>query len=232
MAKKKHMGINLTDSKNKTFELPVNPAELMIKLETDDSTETVVKLGEINRIGEVKLRSISIESTLPVKPKNTHYITAKKPLSSAQKYIDKITKIHKSKKPVRLVLTTTKISVKMTIASFEYGFKSGNSDEYAYTLSLTEYKSYKAKKVKAKKKKSAKKGKARAAPPKKIGRGSKVKVNGRLHLDSYGRGPGVTERNATRKISLIAKGRAYPYHIVTLNGGARGWVSKSAVKAV
>ncbi|BDZ30632.1 hypothetical protein RA086_05630 [Lactiplantibacillus sp. WILCCON 0030] len=227
-----HIGIYLTDDKNKTFELPVNPAELMVAYATDDATEQVVKLGEINRIGEVKLRQISIQSVLPVETSGVHYVTASKPFKTAQDYINRLTSIHASKKPLRLVLSGSKISIKMTIASFEYGFQNGNSDEYVYTLKLTEYKAYQAQKLKIVKKKVAKKGKKRPAPPKKIGRGSKVRVNGRLHLDSYGSGPGQTERNAIRRISIVANGRAYPYHVVTLSGGWRGWVKKSAVKAV
>lgn len=80
------------------------------------------------------------------------------------------------------------------------------------------------------KKAVAKSGKKRSAPAKKIGRGSRVIVNGQLHADSYGGGPGLTERNAERKISLIARGRKYPYHVTTLSGGARGWVSAKAVR--
>ncbi|CAM3206510.1 phage baseplate protein [Lactiplantibacillus plajomi] len=228
----KHVGIYLTDSKNSTFELPVNPEEIQISSETDDATETVVKLGEVNVLGEKKLRTVEIESILPVKTAGVNYVTATKPLSSAQKYIDRILKIQKSRKPVRLVLSGSKISLKMTIAKFTYGFKNANSDEYTYTLSLTEYRTYKARKMKITKKKVAKKGKGRSKPPKKIGRGSKVIVNGRLHLDSYGRAPGVTEHNAVRKVNFIAPGRACPYHVTLLNGGWRGWVKKSAVKAV
>lgn len=227
-----HVGIYLTDSKNKTFELPVNPEELQINYQTNDSTEEVVKLGEINRIGEVKLRAISIEGVLPVSMAGVNYVTATQPLATGQNYIDRLTSIHRSKKPVRFVLSGSKISLQMTIANFTYGFKSGNSDEYTYTLDLTEYKTYKAELMKITKKKVATKGKKRAAPPKKIGRGSKVIVNGRLHVDSYGSGPGQTERNATRKVNFIALGRACPYHVTTLSGGWRGWVTKSSVRAV
>lgn len=228
----KHIGVYLTDNKNKTIELPVNPQELKVNYETNDATEEVVKLGEINRIGEVKLRTLSIESILPVTTKNVRYVTASKPLSSAQKYIDWIIAAQKSKKPIRLVVSGTKISLKMTVASFNYGMENANADEYTFTLDLTEYKTYKAEKMKIAKKKVAKKGKSRPKPPKKIGRGSKVIVNGRLHVDSYGRGPGQTEHNTIRKVNFIALGRAYPYHVTTLSGGWRGWVKKSAVKAV
>lgn len=229
------MQFNLTDSKNKTFALPVNPKEISIDSATDDKTVSVVKLGQINLIGDEKLKTIEISSILPVDTEDVHYISAENPYDDAQTYIDKLNNIYKSKKQVRLVVTQTKISFKGIMSDFKYGMAEGNDSEWTYTFKLTEYKSHKAIKVKTpkkKKKKAAKKGKSRSKPPKKISRGSKVIVNGQLHRDSAGRGPGVTERNATRKISLIAKGAKYPYHIVTLSGGARGWVKKSAVKAV
>lgn len=228
------MQFKLTDNKNKTFALPVNPKEIQIDSGTDDKTVSVVKLGQINLIGDEKLKTIEITSTIPIKPKEAHYRSVSKPYAKGQTYLDKLTKIYKSKKQVRLVITKTKISFKGIMADFKYGMSEGYADEYTFTFKLIEYKPHKAKKIKKskKKKKVAKKGKSRSAPPKKVGRGSKVIVNGRLHLNSAGAGPGVTERNTTRKISLIAKGAKYPYHVTTLSGGARGWVSKSAVKAV
>ena len=227
------MKFNLTDSKNKTFALPVNPAEINVESTTDDKTVTVVKLGEISLIGPEKVKTIELTSTIPVKTAGVHYLSTSKPYKNGQTYIDKINKMYKAKKPIRLVVTTTKISFKGTISDFKYGMAGGNADEYTFTLKLTEYKTHKAKKVKSsKKKKTAKKGKSRSAPPKKVGRGSKVVVNGQLHRSSAGSGPGATERNATRKITLVDTGAKYPYHVATLSGGARGWVSKYSVKAV
>lgn len=229
------MQFKLTDSKNKTFVLPLNPEEILIGGGTEDSTVSVIKLGQVNLTGDEKIKSIEIKSAIPVKPKEAHYLSVSKPYAKGQTYLDKLNKMYKSKKQVRLVVTKTKISFKGTMSEFQYGMTGGNSDEYTYTFKLTEKKPHKAKKVKTSKKKKkskvAKKGKSRSAPPGKVGRGSKVVVNGRLHAGSNGSGPGMTERNATRKISLIAKGAKYPYHVTTLSGGARGWVSKSAVKA-
>lgn len=229
------MQFKLTDSKNKTFALPLNPEEILIAGATEDSTVSVIKLGQINLVGDEKIKTIEIKSTIPVKPKEAHYLSITKPYAKGQSYLDKLSKIYKSKKQVRLVVTKTKISFKGIMSEFQYGMTGGNADEYTYTFKLTENKPHKAKKVKKSKKKKgkvAKKGKSRSAPPGKVGRGSKVIVNGRLHAGSNGSGPGATERSATRKISLIAKGAKYPYHVATLSGGARGWVSKSAVKAV
>ncbi|MGJ4013041.1 hypothetical protein ACLOEZ_10540 [Levilactobacillus brevis] len=228
------MKFSITDSKNKTFNLPINPKEFNIDAATDDKTVSVVKLGQINLIGDEKLKSIEIASTLPVKTADVHYLSTEAVYKNGQTYLDKLNKLYKAKKPIRLVISGTKVTFKGIISEFKYGMADGFADEYAYTLKIGEYKTHKAKKVKAKKKskKVAKKGKSRSKPPKKIGRGSKVTVNGRLHRDSVGNGPGATERNATRKISLVAPKAKYPYHVATLSGGARGWVSKSAVKAV
>ena len=49
-------GVFLTSYKtSKTIQLPVNPAELKLNYENDDQSETVVNLGEINRLGNIKL---------------------------------------------------------------------------------------------------------------------------------------------------------------------------------
>lgn len=218
-------GIYITNySNNKTIELPVNPAEVLIKYETDDTSQTILNLGEINRLGDVKLTSVSIESTFP--KAETHYLASE--LKKPDTYINFLKNIQKKKQHVQFVVASTKISLTMTISSFEYGFKNGYDGEYTYTLQLKEYKEYKYKKITKTKKASSKKTKP--APAKKIGVGSIVYVNGRLHRDSYGSGPGVYEKNAKRKITYMAPGRAYPVHVALVNGGPRGWVKKSEVK--
>jgi len=225
-----HLGFYLTNDLNETIELPVNPAEVTVKRESDDKSETVIKLGEVNLLGEDKLQEISIESSLPLDPKETHYATALEFLSSAQDYIDWIENARKLKKPIRLVISNTKISLKSTIASFEYGMKNGYDGEYIYTLSLKEFRPFEAKKIGIKQQ-PEKTVEERPSPPKKVGMGSTVIVNGQLHRDSQGNGPGQTEQNATRKITLVVPGATYPYHVTTLDGGARGWVKESDVRS-
>ncbi|GAF41120.1 hypothetical protein FC83_GL000907 [Agrilactobacillus composti DSM 18527 = JCM 14202] len=229
-----HFGIYLTNDSNDTIELPLNPAELMLKYETDDKSETVIKLGEINRIGEEKLTSAQIQSTLPVAPKDEHFLTAEILLDSAQDYIDWLEHVRLSKKPLRMVVSTTKISFQATVQSFEYGFKNAYDAEYHYTLALKEFRPYKAKKIETNDPQNSvtpNDAPVRAAPPDKVGMGSKVTVNGQLHRDSQGDGPGQTEQNAPRIISLVAPGALYPYHVTTLDGTSRGWVKESDVSA-
>lgn len=222
-------GIFLTDYKtSKTIQLPVNPAALKFKLEGDNKSQTVVNLGEINRLGNLKLAETSIESTLPC---DTTTYLADDNLQNPQFYIDFIKKIQKAKGHMQFVVANTKISMPMTIESFEYGFADGYDEEYVYTLDLKQYREFAATKVSKskKKKKKSKKGKKRISPPKKFGVGSSVVVNGRLYMDSNGNGPGAYEKNAKRQVINIATGRKYPI-CVGINGVARGWVKKSDVK--
>lgn len=220
-------GVFLTSYKtSKTIQLPVNPAELKLNYENDDQSETIVNLGEINRLGNLKLVGVTIDSVFP-KHKTTYLAVNK--LKSPDYYIKWIKKIQKAKGLVRLVVANTKISMCMTIASFNYGFEDGFDEEYKYTLELKQYRSFKAEKVKKKKKYKSKKGKKRVSPPKKFGVHSTVIVNGRLHLDSNGNGPGAYEKNAKRQVINIATGHKYPI-CVGINGVARGWVKKSDVK--
>lgn len=222
-------GIFLTDYKtSKTIQLPVNPAELKLKYEGDNSSQSVVNLGEINRLGNLKLVGTTIESTLPC---DTTTYLADDNLQEPQFYINFIKKIQKSKGHMQFVVANTKISMPMTVESFEYGFSDGYDEEYVYTLDLKQYREFAATKVSKskKKKKKSKKGKKRISPPKKFGVGSSVVVNGRLYMDSNGNGPGAYEKNAKRQVINIATGRKYPI-CVGINGVARGWVKKSDVK--
>lgn len=222
-------GIFLTDYKtSKTIQLPVNPAELKLKYEGDNNSQSVVNLGEINRLGNLKLVGTSIESTLPC---DTTTYLADDNLQEPQFYINFIKKIQKAKGHMQFVVANTKISMPMTIENFEYGFENGYDEEYVYTLDLKQYREFAATKVSKskKKKKKSKKGKKRISPPKKFGIGSNVVVNGRLYMDSNGNGPGAYEKNAKRQVINIATGHKYPI-CVGVNGVARGWVKKSDVK--
>ena len=221
-------GIFLTDYKtSKTIQLPVNPAELKLKYEGDNNSQSIVNLGEINRLGNLKLVGTTIESTLPCDV--TTYV-ADDNLQEPQFYINFIKKIQKAKGHMQFVVANTKISMPMTIENFEYGFENGYDEEYVYTLELKQYREFAATKVsKSKKKKKSKKGKKRISPPKKFGVGSSVVVNGRLYMDSNGNGPGAYEKNAKRQVINIATGHKYPI-CVGVNGAARGWVKKSDVR--
>lgn len=226
------IGFYITDqTTNQTIQLPINPSEVKVKYETDDKQETITNLGEVNLIGKDKLASISIQSTFAdLSVWYPHYMSTYS-AEMPESYLDSLNKIREEGHKVRFIVTGTEINLLMTIHSFEYGMEKGFADEYVYTIDLMQYREFGYQKLKDPKKKGKKKGKKRSKPAKKISKGAKVKVNGRLHADSYGKGAGMYEKNAKREVLYIVPGRKYPV-CVGINGKARGWVKMSEVKRV
>ena len=62
--------------------------------------------------------------------------------------------------------------------------------------------------------------------------GCSVIVNGRLHRDSYGSGPGMTLSNYRGKINFVQNGRSHPYHVTDPSGRWMGWVTASSVRVI
>lgn len=224
-----HIGIYLTNDKNVTIELPVSPEEVMLTLERNNETVEILKLGEVNRIGELKLQSITIDSFFAVKARNAQVTTASV-VKDASFYLDFLKAWFNSKKAGKITVSTTKIDVRVTVEKLDWGFKKGNADEYVFTLELKEWRDYSAKKAPVVKKPTPPAPPKKPAPAQKIGIGSVVIVNGQLFRDSYGTGGGLIERNAKRKINFMAAGRAKPYHVTDMSGGWRGWVSAGSVR--
>ncbi len=235
-----HLGFYLTDNKNKTIELPVAPEEVGFAFDQDANFSSVINLGEVMQMGLSKLRQIEINFIVPRNLKTPSYITAQKKLKSAYEYIKFVNDWQRSRKSGRIVVSDTPFNLAVEVIGFEYKFANANDTEYICKLSLVEYRHIESKKIAIRKpikkavrpKPPAQKAPPRPAPPKAVAVGSTVVVNGQLHIDSYGGGPGQTERNATRKVNIIANGRACPYHVTTIDGGWRGWVRASDVRAI
>ena len=104
------------------LQIPVNPSDVKLKYETDDHSETIVNLGEVNIPGKTKLVGVEIKSVFPTV--GAHYVATKTPHKQAT-YVKKIKKIQSRNHKVRFVVTKTDISMLMTIASFEYGLENG-----------------------------------------------------------------------------------------------------------
>jgi hypothetical protein len=223
--------------------LPVNPEKFEVERDGANDTETVVGIGAINILRLPGLRSVSIESIYPNKPTTdatAGYLAAvSNEIWEQARFIDWIETLRDALQSVTLTMSGTHSFVmQAAIESFDYYWTAGDDDLH-YTLKFKEWKDYSAQQqlqvsagaadnpaTPAPKTSAQTRGNASGTPAV----GSTVIVNGRLYRDSYGSGPGATETNATRRITLIAKGRAYPYHVATLDGGARGWVSADSVK--
>ncbi|MGL4875182.1 MAG: hydrolase [Clostridium sp.] len=219
---------------NRVIQFPVSPEELMVKCEGKNEVKEIVKLGDISIAKDVGLSEIEFESFLP--SENVYpFITTKNKFEKPPFYLDIINKIRKDKKPVRFIVDKTKINLLVLIESFDYGYKFGDEDVY-YTIRLKEYREVKVKEVKISNNESkpSKKEEPKRAPAtnKKVTTGCNVIVNGRLHRDSYGAGPGQTRKNYKGKVNFIQNGRKCPYHVTTPSGGWLGWVFKDAIKVL
>ena len=221
------------DIEGKRYMLPVSPGKIEMKRASNNSIIEIAKLGDVNVGGGHALISTSFSSIFPADYQQSWVEKGAKP-ETARIWIDRLTNAKADNDRVRLIVTDTRINVVMLIESFDWGYEDTTGDVH-YNLSLTEYKEIlpKYKKTVAKKVSPV----PRPAPTKKpITIGCEVIVNGRLYRDSYGNGPGLTEKNARRKVNFIQKGRKYPYHVCLVNGSGvaswRGWVAEGSVKRV
>ena len=219
-------------------QLPVNPEKLSIQVPGNNSTTSIVGLGDINILKTPGLQKLSFESFIPAENAGS-YVQAGATIYDASFYKDFFIAVKQQKEPINFIVSGLGITLQMAVEDFEYWWEGSDPDMH-FKLSLKEFKNHSAKivEISSSKKPSTPKAtkkarkKDRKNTPKKVAVGSKVRVNGRLHRDSYGSGPGQTEKNAIRKVNFIKKGRKCPYHVTTLSGGWRGWVTANSVEVI
>lgn len=122
------------------FQLPVKPSDYTIGVASNNTTLNVIKVGDINLIGNSGLREISLSSFFPAKDYNfSNNSNRKTPLT----YVEKIEAWRTAKEPIRVIITGV-LNMECTIESFSYGEQDATGDIY-YLLALKEYKKVKVK---------------------------------------------------------------------------------------
>lgn len=214
------------------LQLPVNPEKLDIQLQGKNSTVDVVNLGDVNVLKAPGLQTISFESFIPVANTGS-YVQPGAQIYAPEFYQDFFKAVMRQKEPVTFVVTGLSVSLQMAVESFEYYWKESDPDMY-YKVSLKEYRKHSIKIAAASStgNTAATTSSPRANTSKKVAIGSTVRVNGRLYKTSYKENGGVTEKNAIRKVNFIKVGRPCPYHVTTLQGGWRGWVTADSVEVI
>ena len=214
-------------------QLPVKPKKLNIQTPGKNSTVNVVNLGEISILKTPGLQTISFESFIPASNNGT-YIQKGATVFEAAFYKDFFETVMNQKEPVNFVVTGLGVNIPVTIESFEYWWDGSDPDMH-FKISLKQYRNYTAKITIQNSTTNTTKStptSSRANTAKEVTIGCTVRVNGVLYKDSYKTGPGATEKNAIRKVNFIKKGRACPYHVTTLEGGWRGWVTADSVEVI
>ena len=206
--------------------LPLAPEKISISTSKDNKKFNIVGLGEINLPGERNPSKIKWNGILP-------YGDGQNPAG----YISGLNKLLEEKKPVKLMILRRDTAgqaifdtvMDVVLESFDPEDNADNLHDIAYSISMVEYRPYSVKVT----------TNIVAAQPSQgnsggnIVIGCNVLVNGRLHRDSWGRGPGKTLSNYKGKVNFIkTDGRSHPYHVTTPSGGWLGWVVPGAVKRI
>lgn len=219
------------DFKGKVVTLPVNPEELWIKYNGNNESVDMIQTGEVNFAKNKKLATIEIASFFPEDTQASYVISGS---NDPEFYIVFLKQIQDSKKPFRFIISGTDINQEMLIESFEYGYAGGCND-VEYKLSLKEYKPIIFQEVKLIEDRDSfvDENTSRPEPAnKEVTVGCSVIVNGQVHRDSYGGGPGITLSNFNGIINFVNQAGSKPYHVTNQSGGWLGWVSADSVEVI
>jgi len=126
-----------------TVQLPVLPEQITISIDSQNETVNVSGLGEVTIIQDPAAKTYEFTSHFPAV---AHQGSIKNP-KAPQEYIDKIDEWYKSKKPVKFIVTGTKINTFCTIEKFHYYEQGGDPDTQYYTINLKEYREVSVRKL-------------------------------------------------------------------------------------
>ncbi len=225
--------------------LPIAPQKLQIKINNANSTITLINEGQINLLKTPELTDIEFECEIPqVKYPFATYTGGFKGASHFLSYFETL-KTQKS--PFQFIVSRTmpngkvlfSTNMKVSLEDYKITEQAKNGFDLTVKIKLKQYREYATKTVNitiaaAKPKATVQETRAESTvqASKPIGIGSEVIVNGRLHRDSYGNGPGQMRSNYRGKINFINMSGSHPYHVTTPSGGWLGWVTADSVQGV
>lgn len=229
------------------FPMPVNPESYKISRDNDNAEYNVLGVGPIMIPRTPKLQVVTWSGLLPGQADFGALITFGR-FFPPKFYIDFLQKAMDERAVLRFVANRcmedgTPIfdtNMEVLVTSFHTEERGGETGDFYYEIGLTEYRDYSAKTVTLQQPAADKPVEAtaqttRAVPAEQLFVGQDVTVNGRYYYSSWGAEPHGTFSGFRGKISRIITTdptRAYPYHITTPSGGARGWVKKEQIQAV
>lgn len=223
-----------------TVRLPVNPEEYTIGSTSDNSRYHVLDIGEVVVPSGAGPRSISWESFFPGDPSEPYVLTAGS-FKAPSYYISLLQGYQNKKKKVRFIAnrcledgtSLQDTNIKVIVESFEVTEKGGETGDFYYKITLTEYRSFSPQVVEIIDKGGDEAGAAstpqREEPDGEISVGTSVVASGKYYYSSYGDSPTGTANSlkttVTRIVGSPASGQGYPYHI-----GQYGWLKKSQLR--
>lgn len=228
-----------------TLRFPVNPESCKLSKDSDNAEYNVLGVGPIMVPRAPKLQKAAWSGLLPGRADFGAVVTSGG-FRPPEFYISFLQKAMDQRARVRFVANRCMedgspifdTNMEALVTSFHVEERGGETGDFYYELELTEYRDYSARTVTlrqpaADKPAQAAAQPARAVPAGQLTVGQEVTVNGSYYYSSWGAEPHGTFSGFRGKISRIITNdpqRAFPYHITTPSGGARGWVKKSQIQ--
>lgn len=216
---------------NRLIQLPVNPGELEIVLPGKNKSLEIVKLGDVSLLGTPGLKTCKLASFFP-KNANAPYVLTSGDFKNPDFYVEFFESVMYGELPMRMIVTDTPINMLVSLENFTHS-KNAMTDDEEFSISVKEYKTSVSKVLQlsltSNTKVLASSTSATQRPQTGYAIGDVVIVSGNYWYNSYGANPHGTFKNFEGKINHIVadKSRQYRFHITSLSGGAKGWVSES-----
>jgi hypothetical protein len=231
--------------------LPVTPSKIQLKIKNQNKTVNLINEGEINILKQAGLTDITLTVLIP--QMKYPFARYKSGFQGAAFFLDGFEKLKTTRgengkgQPFPFIIYRKTPNGKvlfnnenLTVSMEDYTINedADNGFDVSVDIKLKQYRPYGTKIIEIKEPETpndppiAEITVERPAEPTEIGIGSDVIVNGRLHRDSYGQGPGQTRANYKGKVNFINMKGSHPYHVTTPDGGWLGWVTASSVEAV
>lgn len=232
--------------------LPITPSKVQMEIKNKNKTLVLINEGEINVLKTAGLTEISFDVLIPC-VNNYPYAVYQNGWKPAEYYLNKLEKLKTSKQPFQFIISRIfgkkllfDTNLKVSLEDYKITEDAQEGDCIKIAVSLKQYRDYSTKTVDIKLDPYKPKPVVRPQPaPRPVASSSSgsggggavtpgctVIVNGQLHRDSYGAGPGQWRNNFKGKVNFINNKGSHPYHITTMDGGWQGWVLASAVQVV
>ena len=230
---------------SQVIRLPVNPEKLPVARESENSEYNVLGLGPIMIPRTPKLRQVTISSFFP--GKTAPYVLTPNGFREPEFYIQFFQEAMDGKTPILYTpvryyedgspFMAGDTGFPVLVTSFTTEERGGETGDFYYDLTLTEYRDYSPQVIEIPPQPVGKATAevARDIPAGQLYVGATVIANGKYWYSSYGDKPFGVSNGRRCKVSRIVSGdpiRPYPVHITTEDGGALGWLAPNQVQVV
>lgn len=225
--------------------LPVNPEKLPVERETENDDYNVLGIGPIMVPRTPSLRTVSISSFFPGRPFSG--VLTPNGFEPPEFYISFFESAMNDKAPILYTpvryyedgepFMEQDTGMMVLATGFTTEERAGETGDFYYDLSLTEYRDYSPRQVQLQQTDgqpaTATAENTREIPQGQITVGCTCIANGRYYYTSYGDEPHGNANGRRVKVSrIVDASRPDPYHITTEDGGWLGWTAKESLQVV